>query len=589
MERVCFICLLSIINDTKKRDIMSITATGHSLKMIVNFLDPKQSTKPIIEDTPLKKLIPIGPVDMPFERTSPESVGISSSYIESFLRELARDRVINMHSVLILKDGKVICDAVFGAQLANVAKHTFSACKSIVSLAIGMLYDEGILSLDEKISDIFEKECPSMSRFKTKQVTVENLLTMQSGMSFSESDSITRKDWLSECLSSGIKGEPGKVFSYNSLNTYLLGAIVAKKAGVSLSEFLEEKLFSPLHIKDYYWEKCPDGREKGGWGLYIKPEDMAKIGMLIMNGGIWDGERIISKKYVDLATSPHAKVPKSYGRYNYGYQIWVGRDINSFLFNGMLGQNTIGFKDNGILIVTNGGDSFNFQQSEYFEIVNRYFGGRFRDKAEENKRAEKSLEAYIKSLSDYNKVETAKTDFSIFTGKILVPDDPRTVSTGLLPNLLQVIENNYTAGIKSITISNRKDMLEIIYEENNNYNRFNVGLSKPEVCVLKFGNQRYHAAVQGKITSNEDDIPVLKIKIDFLETPCTRIIKLFHMGESMILRHDEMPGKKYVLGNIEEIQSGKNLLGFAIGNIDEEYIEYRINRIFSPEIKLKQL
>ena len=178
---------------------------------------------------------------------------------------------------------------------------------------------------------------------------------MRAGVLFSEPEALSETDWSKAFLNSSLKGDPGTEFHYNSLNTYMLSAIVRRKAGKGLLEFIQERLFDPMGITDVLWETCPMGIEKGGWGLYIRPEDMAKLGQLVLDGGLWQGRRLISQAFLQAALTAHASPPPELGDYDYGYQIWVGRKANTFLFNGMLGQNVLGFRDSGILLVTNAG------------------------------------------------------------------------------------------------------------------------------------------------------------------------------------------------------------------------------------------
>ncbi len=570
---------------------MGITAAGQSLKLLGSFFDTKTATKGMLSETEPKCVLPFREPVSPLPEETPENTGVSSAYIESFLRELEGDEDINMHSVMILKDGKIICRAAFGGRIINVPKYTFSACKTVVSLAFGALFDRGIVNPDEKVCDIFDKECPSISKFRSRQITVYQLLTMQSGISFSEIDALTQEGWLEGALGAGIKGEPGK-FIYNSINTYLLTAIICRKTGKTLCEVLNEYIFSDLGIVDYFWEKSPDRIKKGGWGLYIKPDDIAKLGQLVMQSGQWNGKQIISKEYLAIASSTQSIAPESYGSFNYGFQMWVGREKNTFLFNGMLGQNVLGFRDSGIILVTNGGDEYNFQQCRYFDIADKYFGGKFLDKIREDKQAHEHLENYIEKISDFSKkAQTPPRErLAFFAGKTFEADDERAASVGLLPNGLQLLENNFTKGFKAFSVSGRYDMLEITYEENGCSNRFPVGIGRPAVVTLTFAGQSYLAAVQGKVTEDEDENPVMKVKIDFLETPFTKIIKIVLKKGYAVLRQWETPGRNYVLKGAKEVakaQTDKLFVSAALDNLDLDYIEYRVDKVFYPSIRLK--
>ena len=183
-----------------------------------------------------------------------------------------------------------------------------------------MLIDEGKLSLNDKIVDIFADRLNKLNKFTHRNITVRHLLTMTSGIVFNVAGSVTENNWVKCFFESFLVSEPGKHFNYNSMNTYMLSAIVKTVSGHGLCEYLRPRLFEPLGIRNFYWEKCPMGIEKGGWGMYILPEDMLKIGQLLLNGGVWNGKRLISQEWIDAATSAQAAAPKSIGDFNYGYQ-----------------------------------------------------------------------------------------------------------------------------------------------------------------------------------------------------------------------------------------------------------------------------
>ena len=145
---------------------------------------------------------------------------------------------------------------------------TFSACKSITSLAVGMLIDEGKLSFDESVFDIFGDEINFIDRKKMSSITVRDLLTMRSSVVFNEAEALVSQNYLKGFFSSSTSGKVGETFNYNSLNTYVLSAIVLKRSGEHISKYLEKRLFSPLGIKDYM---LPYGDRKRRLGTLYKP------------------------------------------------------------------------------------------------------------------------------------------------------------------------------------------------------------------------------------------------------------------------------------------------------------------------------
>ena len=261
---------------------MNLTTASRTFQLLTRILDTQSATEAFLPTAAEKPPLPLRAPLQPFPRATPESQGVSSRLLRRFLEELNRGRDLYMQDVMVLRSGRVICEAAFGSQDLRAAKYTFSACKSVVSLAVGLLADDGLLSVEEPVADIFDES--GTLRRRLKDMTVEDLLTMRSGVQFTEAEALTETDWVRRFLSAAPKGEPGEEFAYNSLNTYMLSAIIRRRSGRSLMELLQERLFGPMGITDVRWETCPMGVEKGGWGLYIRPEDLAKLGQLVLDG-----------------------------------------------------------------------------------------------------------------------------------------------------------------------------------------------------------------------------------------------------------------------------------------------------------------
>ncbi|MBQ3562411.1 MAG: serine hydrolase, partial [Clostridia bacterium] len=378
----------------------------NGITMFKNLFDADSVMVPLISLKDHKPQFKEGRVTAPLERSTPEAQGVGSDVILNYLKELKEEKSINMHNILILRNGKIISETAFGNSDLSVWKMTFSACKSVVSLAIGMLVDEGKLDINAPICDFFPEYANPVYKIKLHDITVKTLLTMTTGSSFNEFLCMSTNAWEQAFFKSAFSLKPGSTFNYNSLNTYMLSAIIKKVSGQTLTEYLKPRLFEPLEITNYYFEKSNSDTEKGGWGLYIIPEDFAKIGQLVLNKGLWNAKRIISEEWLNEATSIQIATPKQFGKYDYGYHFWSGRQTNSFLFNGMFGQNILGYKDSGILIVTNAGNDELFQQSKFFEITDKYFSGKFQKALPKNNVAYHSLIKFSAHLSNGNVKKT---------------------------------------------------------------------------------------------------------------------------------------------------------------------------------------
>ncbi|MDE7260668.1 MAG: serine hydrolase, partial [Oscillospiraceae bacterium] len=179
---------------------MNLTTASRTFQLLSRILDVRTPTEPFIPTAAEKPAIPLGAAAQPFPRATPESQGIPSRHIQNFLEELNRGRELYMQSVMILRNGKVVCEASYGSQNLHAAKYTFSACKSVVSLAIGLLVDDGKLSVTDEVASIFEEAGSSVLRRRLKGMTVEDLLTMRSGVLFTEAEALTETDWVRRFL-----------------------------------------------------------------------------------------------------------------------------------------------------------------------------------------------------------------------------------------------------------------------------------------------------------------------------------------------------------------------------------------------------
>ena len=574
---------------------MNINNTRKVLSFIINMLNTTKSTVPLLEFQE-KKPIFTEKQETFFERVSPEVCGISSKYVENFIQELLKNKNVALQSIMLMKDNKVFFEGDVDFSYSHLPKATFSECKSIVSLAIGALVTHGRLRLNEKIVDIFGNRINSVSKLRLKSLTVRHLLTMTSCITFNEIEAMTTNDWVAEFLNSDTDGIFGGKFKYNSLNTYLLSAIVIERSGMSLCEYLDSTIFGALKITDYYWEKCPNGIEKGGWGLYIRREDLAKIGILVMQQGVWNDRRLISKRYIEDATRCQIETPTEYGDYNYGFQFWVGKTHNIFLLNGMFGQNLLGFRDSNILIIANCGNADLFQKNDFFEICHRYFGADFCEDFQEIENFNQTEKSFllkqhgIESFLDNKKAERCfENDLLSIDGKHFIFNSKNAVSAGFAPLFLQIIQANFTKGLLSVAFSKNDQLLDIEFEEHDETHRITVGFEKPEKNTVVIHGEPFIVIAQGEFCVNEDGIPVLKVECRFVETPFTRSFKFFFEKGCYHALLSESPGMEIshkpqiFLGLLEE--SGEKIENL-FDKFDGDYLGLKLENAFAPRLTM---
>ena len=233
-----------------------------------------------VDYTPQKVRFVGEPIEQPFERATPESQGIGSSYIRGFLKDIAEEGAIDPHHVMILRNGKVIAECSFAPYRRGMWHSVNSLSKSVTGMAIGIAVGDDKLSPNTKISDIFSGSGITLPSKDRKELAVKHLLTMTSGVDFAEAGAVSGNNWLQGYLKAGFKYSPGDEFDYNSMNSYVLSAIIQEIYEVPLDEFVRDRLFGPMGINEFFWEHDPQGICKGGWGLFLKTEDAAKLGWL---------------------------------------------------------------------------------------------------------------------------------------------------------------------------------------------------------------------------------------------------------------------------------------------------------------------
>lgn len=571
---------------------MSLLSSRPLLELAVQLLNPDCSTKAILENPGKKPSVPVGASRQPLPTDRPEAQGVSSRQIAGFLQALSEDPTLNMHSVLILRHGRILCRAAFGAQPLNLPRQTFSACKSITALAVGLAMDDGLLHRDDLITELFDDVCPTLSRRLLRKLTVEHLLTMTTSITFNEASSQAAEDWVRGYLSSPGITEPGKKFSYNSLNTYMLAAAVVKVTGRSLCDYLQERLFTPMGIHDYHWDTCPKGIEKGGWGLYMLPEDLAKLGLLVQQNGQWNGRQLISQGFLETALQPWALTPEEYGDFNYGWQIWVGRTKNTFLFNGMFGQNVLCDRDNDLIFVSHAGNSETFQQSNYFSIVRRFFDSPLpSEPLPRDRKGERMLSACLRTLSDCQGAVPSKKRFAPFDGLQLTAASSNCASAGLLPLILQAVESNYSHGLEKVSIGGSRKFPKLIYQEKGQSFSITAGTKKPLLQEVEIGGSRYLVSAQVQCLVNEDGCPVLRFTLLFPETPCTRVIKVILTPKDPVVRQQETPGADFLLQLLPDLaqnSAAKAIVNGLIGSHDTDYIRWRVRSLFDQTLLFRQ-
>ena len=340
-----------------------------------------------------------------------EEAGIDQTLIEKAVYEVNRGKYKEVHSILILKDDKLVFEKYFEGHKyqwdapshhgdlvswnKDILHTVMSDTKSITSTCIGIAVDNGFIeSVNQSIFDYLPDHQHLNTDGKDK-ITIEHLLTMTSGLEwrewsapYSSTDNptvgiwFTDKDPITFILEKPLISEPGTSFAYSGGNMHVLSEIIKNASGMDLDEFSGKYLFEPLGIDNFIWSQFENGLIEAATLLKMTPRDMIKIGVTFLNNGIWDGEQIISEQWVEKSATPYRgntgiKVPGSdSGKRGYSYTWWTieysksGKKINMYFADGWGGQNIMVFPELDTVVVFTGGNYTT--KTVEFKILEKY-------------------------------------------------------------------------------------------------------------------------------------------------------------------------------------------------------------------------
>ena len=280
-------------------------------------------------------------------RSTPEEQGVPSKALVALFDSLHALPLTDMHAVVVMRHGKVIGE-MYLKPYAPEYRHTMYSCsKTFVGIAVGLAIEDNRLRLDDRVAAIFPELLPDSVSKDLADMTVRHLLTMASGVKPDWNMRSRGKEWIRTFLSKPVEA-PGTKYAYDSMVSYMLAAVVQKVTGKKLTEYLQERVFTPMNITEWAWEESPEGVNTGGWGVHIQPESLAKFGQLILNEGRWEGKQLVPAEWIREMCKKHRET----GREVYGYHIWhCGGHDGAVRADGALGQYVISVLDKDMVVV----------------------------------------------------------------------------------------------------------------------------------------------------------------------------------------------------------------------------------------------
>lgn len=408
---------------------------------------------------------------------TPEEVGVSSKEVQAFIDQCMNEGK-ELHSLVLIRHGKIACE-VYREPFAPEYKHMmYSVSKSFTSTAIGFAIDEGYIELDTRFVDIFPEARGNKPDEYLEKMTVEDLLTMRSGLSVTPMMDKTKDRWFKDILASQWVSEPGTQFLYISENMYLLCCIIHKVTGMSVMKFLKPRLFEPLGIENVFWETCPRGIEAGGWGLMISTPDLAKFVLCYQQGGKFAGKQVIPEWWTKEATKKQAEnagtSEDSDSGKGYGYCFWRNAGYeNSYRADGMFSQFGIVFEDLDACLIATGGEVY---EQGMRDVIWEHFPKAFIDDDPDAQTTELSIPAYDKlpkkPRSFLEKKLEGKTIKLLKTVILNVVGFP----VSMLPLTAVYMESDKAGNIDDVTFAFKEDELLMSWTEGDETNTIAVGM-----------------------------------------------------------------------------------------------------------------
>lgn len=547
------------------------------------------------------------PIEQPFPRSTPEEQGISSSYLAALVRELAANPHVNPHEFMVVRHGHAIYEGAFDPYKRGVWHVTYSMCKTFTGMAIGLLIDEGKLHLDDAVLDILKPTRGYLGtllmQVKFSGLTIRHLLTMSSGVAFNEVGAISGNTWTESYFNARVKFDPGTKFEYNSMNSYILSAVVTELTGKTMFEYLSEKIFLPMGITKVFWETSPEGVTKAGWGMFLTQEDAAKLGCLYLNKGVWHGQRLLSREWVEEATKPQIETGRETNP-SYGYQLWMNNLPGIYTYNGMLGQNVYVYPSLDLVVVINAGNDEVFAGGTMTKIIRKYFHKDYvpsdvplpRDPVGELELAtvrQKCEDPYGQARiqgGGWGRGKTAAAESDYFfhqiDGRLY---EMRSKGIGLFPLIMQVVHNNFTNGIAALRFEMKSGIMNLVFREGEDVYTLPVGMGRSRHSVVRLNQEEYLVGTKGRYGYNEDGEPVLSLRIAFIEEATERRLKIvFHDRENITLQWDETPGNDIIQNILKMITTGSGNTNFIVdsvmNHINPELMEDAMQSAIEPVV-----
>ncbi len=467
----------------------------------------------------------------------------------------------NLHGMLVVKHGKCIFEKYAAPYRKNYRHVSYSMCKTVTGMAVGLAIDDQKLSYSTKLCDLFPSYMTSKTPAAIRNITIYHLLTMQAGVCFHELTQTFSDQWVRSYLQADSKFAPGTDFYYNSMHSYMLCAALKQVYHKPVMDLIRERLLNPMDIYDITWDTCPSGIEKGGYGMKLSLHDMAKFGLLYLNHGTHIDAiskrkyQLLSPDYVNMATTKQCTT--NHPGFDYGFQCWIMED--GYLFNGMLGQNVYVFPEQDMIIATQGGSACFLPDEEMMQPIRSFVY---------QQKIQKPQSAFIPVMKAYKDLSMLDN----LLGKTFhFPNGVMPV----MPFFMQLFYQQMMPDITRIRFyrlypnSEQTDTIEMSHQH------FNIDLYDIQNCYtlravtngvleqhILIGSNRYPLSVACTVSIHQ-----LVLRIDFLEEANSRIYTFTTSQNGLCCIANELPTLEF----------------FSEAILKKDILPDKINKILKPD------
>jgi CubicO group peptidase (beta-lactamase class C family) len=402
---------------------------------------------------------------------------------------------------MLIRHGKVAFECWAEPLGPDIPHIMYSVSKSITSTAVGFAIEEGLLSLETRLIDVFPEYAPKKPDSNLEKLNVFHLLTMTAGKDVPTLSDKSKNRWIQDFFDAKWAFAPGHFWRYISENTFMLCAILNRITGISVTEYLTPRLFEPLGYERIpFWEKDGYGIEAGGWGMYLTTEELAKFILCYQQGGVFNGRQVIPASWAKEAVKKQVEnlqyddLPSTSG---YGYGFWRNPVPNSYRADGLFSQFGMVFEDDDACFVMTANEIF---EDKARACVFRHFPGVFTEpvkKPLKDKEPEQNLK--LKSLPNLCARPHSRLEKNI-DGKILKISKNHLLEIAGLPVsmvMAPVLQMNFErlGDIKEARFRFSGDVCEMTWREGLYKNTIECGMDgKPRKSKIKLSQYDFTAS-----------------------------------------------------------------------------------------------